>query len=87
MELLRNLFGGTICEGTLANMIRKVSGSLDTSLETIRAMLAGADVANFDETGASVKGKLQWIHVECTTRQGCDGRHGCARKLHGHSHA
>ncbi|MGO8818833.1 MAG: IS66 family transposase [Terriglobia bacterium] len=66
VELLRNLFGGTICEGTLANMIRKVSGSLDTSLEAIRAMLAGADVANFDETGASVKGKLQWIHVACT---------------------
>ena len=67
-ELIRTLFGGTLCEGTLANMVMKMSGSLDTSLAAILDMLAGAKVAHFDETGASVKGKRHWVHVASTKK-------------------
>jgi transposase len=67
-ELIRTLFGGTLCEGTLANMVIKMSGSLDTSLAAILDMLAGAKVAHFDETGASVKGKRHWVHVASTEK-------------------
>jgi transposase len=65
-ELIRALFGGTLCEGTLANMIKGVSGTLDAPLAVITRILTDADVAHFDETGSSVQGKLHWFHVAST---------------------
>jgi transposase len=65
-ELVRSLFGSTLCEGTLANMVKEVSGSLDVSLEAIFDILTDAEVAHFDETGASVRGERHWVHVAST---------------------
>jgi len=67
-ELIRTLFGGTLCEGTLANMVKGVSGTLDTSLAAISEILTDAKVAHFDETGGSVQGKLHWFHVASTEK-------------------
>lgn len=67
-ELIRTLFGGTLCEGTLANMIKGVSGTLDAPLAVIMGILTDAKVAHFDETGSSVKGKLHWFHVASTEK-------------------
>lgn len=67
-ELIHALFGGTLCEGTLANMIKEVSASLDGSLASIIDMLVGAKVAHFDETGASVMGNQYWVHVASTEK-------------------
>lgn len=67
-ELIRTLFGGTLCEGTLANMVNGVSGSLDVPLAAILGMLTAAKVAHFDETGASVRGKRHWVHVASTAK-------------------
>jgi transposase len=67
-ELIRTLFGGTLCEGTLANMVSEISGSLDGSLTAILDTLVGAKVAHFDETGASVGGKRHWVHVASTEK-------------------
>jgi transposase len=65
-ELIRSLFGGTLREGTLANMVKEVSGSLDASLKAIFDMLTGEKVAHFDETGVSVQGERHWVHVAST---------------------
>lgn len=67
-ELIRTLFGGTLCEGTLANMVKGVSGTLDAPLAVISDILTDAKVAHFDETGSSVKGKLHWFHVASTEK-------------------
>lgn len=74
-ELIRTLFGGTMCEGTLANMVKGVSGTLDTTLGAISGILVAADVAHFDETGSSVQGKLHWFHVASTDRVTLYGMH------------
>ncbi len=67
-ELIRELFGGTLCEGTLAKMISKVGDSLEAPLAAIREMLIGSGVAHFDETGVSVRGKRHWLHVASTSK-------------------
>lgn len=67
-ELIRTLFGGTLCEGTLANMVNGISGTLDASLAAISDILTNAKVAHFDETGSSVQGKLHWFHVASTQK-------------------
>ena len=67
-ELIRTLFGGTLCEGTLANMVNGVSGSLDAPLAAILDILADAKVVHFDETGAAVGGKRHWVHVASTAK-------------------
>jgi hypothetical protein len=67
-ELIRTLFGGTLCEGTLANMVNGVSGCLDAPLAAILDMLTDAKVAHFDETGASVGGRRHWVHVASTAK-------------------
>ena len=67
-ELIRALFGGTLCEGTLANMVREVGATLDSSLAAISDILTDAKVAHSDETGSSVQGKLHWFHVASTPK-------------------
>jgi transposase len=62
-QFIRTLFGGTLSEGTIANMVKSVSKTLDTSLKAITDILTGSNVVHFDETGASVLGKLNWFHV------------------------
>ncbi len=67
-ELIRTLFGGTLCAGTLANMTGEVSSSLGGSLAAIQDILVNAPVAHFDETGSSVGGKRHWVHVASTEK-------------------
>ena len=74
-ELIHTLFGRPLSEGTLASMVKSVSGSLDSSLTAISDILSGSKVAHFDETGGSVHGKLHWFHVASNDRVTLYGMH------------
>ena len=62
-ELLRDLFSLNISEGTLDNILCDASKRLEPIEDQIKEQLRGASVAHFDETGVSVKGQTNWMHV------------------------
>jgi len=65
-QLLDDVFGAPVSTGTLAAMMAECAKRLDGFLQTVRAQLVGAEVVNFDETGARVAGKLHWVHSAST---------------------
>lgn len=65
-ELLADLFGCPISEGTLANIIGECHARLEQPVEQIKAQIAQAPVAHFDESGSRVEGKLWWLHAAST---------------------
>jgi transposase len=65
-ELLSDMLGVNISEGTLFNTLGQCFEQLAAQEEAIKAEIVGADVVHFDETGIRVKGKLWWLHVACT---------------------
>jgi transposase len=76
---LAELFGVPLSSGTVAALTARAAGRLDGFLEEIRARIAGAGVAGFDETGLRVEGKLRWVHCARTgkyTLLSCHPRRG-----------
>jgi len=66
-EIMRDLFGcENFSQGTLANLGRLCSQRLEPVDEIIRAQVASADVAGFDETGMRAVGSLHWLHTVST---------------------
>ena len=66
-ELLHDLFGGTLGEGTLHAALQTAHTGLAATETQIKTALQAAAVAHFDETGLDVAGKRQWLHVSSTT--------------------
>jgi transposase len=62
-ELLGDLFGCAMSEGTLANLIDECHERLEAPVQQIKAQIAQAPVAQFDESGARVERKLWWLHA------------------------
>ena len=80
--LLGSLLGVSLSTGTITTMVAKCAKRVGGVLETIKSMLIGTKVANFDETGTDVNGKTIWVHNSSTpeltyqtisTRRGKDG--------------
>ncbi len=65
-ELLADLFGCPMSEGTLANIIGECHARLEQPVERIKEQVAQAPVAHFDESGSRVEGKLWWLHAAST---------------------
>jgi transposase len=65
-ELFGDLFACPISEGTLANILAECSARLEQPALQIKAQIAQAPVAHFDESGSRVDKKLWWVHVAST---------------------
>jgi transposase len=63
---LAELFGTPVSQGTVATMTTRAANRLGGFLEWVRANLAVAEVAHFDETGLRVEGRLRWVHSAST---------------------
>lgn len=65
-ELLAELVGAPVSEGSLAGWYADAAAGLDPFLDAVTTGLASAGVVGADETGARVDGALAWIHAART---------------------
>ena len=68
-EIMQDLFGVPLCSGTVAAMTRRAAERWEAFTEQVRDLLRGGRVAvkHLDETGFRIAGRLQWLHVLCTS--------------------
>ena len=62
-ELLEDIFGQPISEGTLYNWNRAAYQALENTEADIKQQLLQSSVTHFDETGTFCQNKLNWLHV------------------------
>jgi transposase len=67
-ELLGEVLGAPVATGTLAAITAEGAAGLGGFAEQVRTLLAGAEVAHFDESGARVAGRLHWVHSASDAR-------------------
>jgi transposase len=65
-ELIGDLFGQQIAEGTLQAALEECAGELQESSEQIKEAIIDSSVVHFDETGFYVAGRREWLHVAST---------------------
>jgi transposase len=65
-ELLADLFGCTLCEGTLLNALAACHVRLAPVEAAIKRAVQQAEVGHFDETGIRVGKRLGWLHTAGT---------------------
>ena len=59
-EVCQGLFGLTISQGAIANMLARVGAAIAAQADAIAAIVRSSPVIASDETGARVKGKTWW---------------------------
>lgn len=65
-ELIRDITGRMISEGTLVNMLTGCAERVAPIEQEIKEAIIVAPVAHFDETGLRICSKLNWLHVAST---------------------
>jgi transposase len=65
-ELLTDFYGQAPSEAVIIAANQQMVTQTQASLERIRQQIIAADVAQFDESGLRVEGKLHWLHVAST---------------------
>jgi len=67
-EMLEDLLGQSIAEGTLYNALEECALRLLESEKRIKAGVEESEVGHFDETGFYIEGKRVWLHVASTQK-------------------
>ena len=62
-ELMKEVFGCEIGQGTIYNLVQKCHQVLEPVEAKIKEQIQDATVTHFDETGTRVNGKGLWLHV------------------------
>ncbi len=66
-EILSELYQQPVSDGTVAAAAIEVAGRVEAGNEQVRAYLVETQTpVHFDETGARVNGKLEWLHSAST---------------------
>jgi len=65
-EIIKNLIGKDISQGTIVNANKRLYDSLGNFEESLKESLKKADVLNTDESGLRSEGKINWVHVAST---------------------
>ncbi len=65
-ELLQDLFGASLSQGTLARALAAASERLEPVEHAIRQAIHQAPVVHFDETVIRAEAKLRWLHTAGT---------------------
>jgi transposase len=74
-ELLADVFGQPIAEGTLFAANEAVYEALECPEQEVKQQLLASPVIDVDETGARVEGKTQWLHTVSTPSLTCYSIH------------
>lgn len=74
-EMIGDLFGQIIAEGTISSAINQCADGLEKTEEQIKQAITAAAVAHFDETGLYVAGRREWLHVASTSHLTHYGSH------------
>ena len=61
-ELLGDLFGVSISQGTIISMVETCAQKVSPIMKGIKQHLISSEVVNFDETGVRALGSLYWVH-------------------------
>ncbi len=61
-EFFEDIFFQTISQGTLVNICKSGAKEFSNITEYIKTNLLDSELIHFDETGASIDGKLHWVH-------------------------
>jgi len=67
-ELIADLLGPRLAVGTLVELVVRCAQQLTPVEAWMKEQLRQAQVLHQDETGVSVQGKRQWLHVSATER-------------------
>lgn len=67
-ELIRDLIGHNISEGTLVNVNNRLFKNLENVESAIKEQIISAPVVHFDETGIRCTGKTNWLHSASTDK-------------------
>jgi len=65
-ELLQDLCGCAVSEGTVASWQQEASERLSSTVSQIADGVASSSLQHADETGVRLGGKLHWLHVNST---------------------
>jgi len=66
VQLMADIFGQQVSQGTLFNAVDTCYGKLADYEESVKKSLQQAGVLHVDESGVRTAGSLHWLHVACT---------------------